>query len=457
MNTMRIALCCAAVGWMTADARAQLGTYGAPDPIAWSQDTLPAGNMPMVATRTTYISTSDGAATIPATPSQGASGLGPMISEPGPAAGATGSQTSVMPSSGNCNNAGDNSGGMDGWDNCCCCSAWYSTFDFLYMGRNAPNTLYMSYQWGAAVNQAHFDNFDWTPGGQVTFGYRFGCCCDWAIQATYWGLAESDTDSQPVLNTPPGAPFTWGTPLTMGLVDIVGTVGGSPNGTQSAADFFDNSPNQHVWRAWQAQNVEVNLVKTVCGGSCSPVSVDFLVGFRWFRFQDGLIFGSEHPFDGTAYGGDWIYLNDHITNDLWGAQAGFDMSYRFLSCWKAFIRPEVGIFNNHTQLNYNMYAVNATTGQQYQASSETYANPNYPVHATGNDFAFLTQVDVGLDWQLTRHLSLEGGYRVVAVTGVAVADDQVPFYGNDTQAIANIQHNASLLLDGAFVGGTITW
>ena len=104
-----------------------------------------------------------------------------------------------------------------------------------------------------------------------------------------------------------------------------------------------------------------------------------------------------------------------------------------------------------------MYAVNATTGQQYQASSETYANPNYPVHATGNDFAFLTQVDVGLDWQLTRHLSLEGGYRVVAVTGVAVADDQVPFYGNDTQAIANIQHNASLLLDGAFVGGTITW
>ena len=121
---------------------------------------------------------------------------------------------------------------------------------------------------------------------------------------------------------------------------------------------------------------------------------------------------------GTAYGGDWLYLNDHITNDLVGVQSGFDLSYRFLNCWKAFVRPEFGIFNNHTQLNYNMYAVSATTGQQYQASSETYANPNYPVHATGNDFSFLTQVDVGLDWQITRHFSVNGGYRVLAATGI---------------------------------------
>ena len=252
-------------------------------------------------------------------------------------------------------------------------------------------------------------------------------------------------------------PGPYGTPLTMGLVDILGTVGGSPNGTQSAADYFDNAPNQHIWRDWQVQNVEANLVKNICGGSCSCVSVDYMVGFRWFRFQDGLLFGSEHPLDGTAYAGDWIYLNDHITNDLIGAQTGFDLSYRFLNCWKAFCRPEFGIYNNHTQLNYNLYAVSSTTGQQYQASSETYANPNYPVHATGNDFAFLTQVDVGLDWQLTRHVSIEGGYRVLAATGIATSDAQVPFYGNDTQAIANIQHNGSLVLNGAFVGGTITW
>ncbi len=447
MYALRFGVCCALLGLMAADARAQLGTYGAPDPISWSQDTMPAGNMPMVATRTTYVSTADGSVPIPPAPEHDASGLGPMLSEPG----ANGGTTSIMPSGGYFNGAGTCTDGGDNCCNCCCCSPWFSSFDFLYMGRNAPNTLYMSYEFSAPVNQGHFDNFDWAPGGQVTFGYHFGCCCDWAIEATYWGLAESDTDGAP--NTP--GPY--GTPLTMGLVDILGTVGGSPNGTQSAADYFDNAPNQHIWRDWQVQNVEANLVKNICGGSCSCVSVDYMVGFRWFRFQDGLLFGSEHPLDGTAYAGDWIYLNDHITNDLIGAQTGFDLSYRFLNCWKAFCRPEFGIYNNHTQLNYNLYAVSSTTGQQYQASSETYANPNYPVHATGNDFAFLTQVDVGLDWQLTRHVSIEGGYRVLAATGIATSDAQVPFYGNDTQAIANIQHNGSLVLNGAFVGGTITW
>ena len=129
------------------------------------------------------------------------------------------------------------------------------------------------------------------------------------------------------------------------------------------------------------------------------------------------------------------FLQDNLTNDLWGLQAGFDSSYRFLNCWRAFVRPEFGIYDNHMTLNYNLYAASSTTGQQYQGSSSTYANPNYPIHTTNDGFSFLTQVDVGLDWQVTQHVSIQGGYRVVAVTGMGLADNQVPFYGNDTQAI----------------------
>lgn len=46
---------------------------------------------------------------------------------------------------------------------------------------------------------------------------------------------------------------------------------------------------------------------------------------------------------------------------------------------------------------------------------------------------------------------------MLAATGIATSDSQVPFYGNDTQAIGNIQHNDSLVLNGAFVGFTLTW
>ncbi len=93
----------------------------------------------------------------------------------------------------------------------------------------------------------------------------------------------------------------------------------------------------------------------------------------------------------------------------------------------------------------------------YQASSQTYPNPNYPVHATADGFAFLTQVDLGLDWQITQHVSTQLGYRVVAMTGMGLSDAQIPFYGNDTPSISEIQHNDSLIVHGAFAGLAFTW
>jgi hypothetical protein len=455
MNTLRIAVIGALVGWTAADARAQLGTYGAPDPISWSQDTMPIGDTPLVATRTTYVSTTDGSVTTQNMPTSSSTGLGGMLSDTGPTvAPVTGGQTGIMPPGGYMQDSGccDNN---CGWGNCCgcgCCCPWYASFDFLYMTRDQPNKVFFSAQQNAVVNQGFFDTFNWTPGGQVTVGYRFGCCCDWALEGTYWGLGESDTDGSPNIAGP------YVTPMIMGLVDILGTTGGGgTNGDQTANNYTDGSPDHHIWREWQVNNVEVNLVRNCCGGPCSCCSIDFLVGVRWFQFRDGLIFGAQRANDGTAYANDWLFLNDHISNDLIGAQIGFDASYRFCNCWRAFIRPEVGIYDNHMVLNYNLYAVSSTTGQQYQASSSTYANPNYPVHSTTDGFSFLTQVDVGLDWQVTRHLSIQGGYRVVAVTGVGLSDNQVPFYGNDTQAIADIDRNGSLIVHGAFTGFTVCW
>ena len=72
------------------------------------------------------------------------------------------------------------------------------------------------------------------------------------------------------------------------------------------------------------------------------------------------------------------------------------------------------------------------------------------MHASTDGFSFLTQVDLGLDWQITQHVSTQFGYRLVAITGMGLSDGQIPFFGNDTLAIAGIQHNDSLILHGAF-------
>jgi hypothetical protein len=182
-----------------------------------------------------------------------------------------------------------------------------------------------------------------------------------------------------------------------------------------------------------------------------------MLAVRWFRFQDGFVFGAERANDGSAYANDWFYLNDHITNDLIGVQTGLCASYRFADCWKVFITPKFGLYDNHMTLDYNAYAQACSGGQQYQASSSTYCNPNYPVHTTADGFSCLTQVDLGLDWQVSPHFGLQLGYRLMAMTGMGLSGSQIPFYGNDTQAIANISHTDSLILHGAFGGITFCW
>ena len=71
-----------------------------------------------------------------------------------------------------------------------------------------------------------------------------------------------------------------------------------------------------------------------------------------------------------------------------------------------------------------------------------------------NIFSVLSQIDVGLDWQITQRLGARVGYRVVAITGVGLADNQIPLYLNDIPAIQDIDRNGSLLVHGAFAGMT---
>src|SRR5437868_12537158 len=60
MKTMRFGVFCALVGWIAADAQAQMGTYGSPDPIALGQYGSQSSCVPMLASRTSYVPTADG-------------------------------------------------------------------------------------------------------------------------------------------------------------------------------------------------------------------------------------------------------------------------------------------------------------------------------------------------------------------------------------------------------------
>ena len=113
---------------------------------------------------------------------------------------------------------------------------------------------------------------------------------------------------------------------------------------------------------------------------------------------------------------------------------------------RLFLTPKVGIYNNFMESNFQ-----ANTGDGINGTGPY---GSFPVHATTNGLAFLTQLDAVAEWQFARNWSVRAGYRFVAVTGMGLAEDQFPQYMVDTPSIASIQHSSSLVLQGAFAGVT---
>ncbi len=64
---------------------------------------------------------------------------------------------------------------------------------------------------------------------------------------------------------------------------------------------------------------------------------------------------------------------------------------------------------------------------------------------------------MGVSYDITCHCSAMLGYRAVALTGVALADDQVPAYLAAENDWTDIDSSGSMILHGAFGGLEFRW
>ena len=145
------------------------------------------------------------------------------------------------------------------------------------------------------------------------------------------------------------------------------------------------------------------------------------------------------------------YLHDYTKNSLVGVQFGCHLTYR-RGNWQLFMVPRVGIYNNHIQHWFSGYGGD---GALFAVAPAGY--PPYPVSSSTDVVSFLTQIDLGLQWQFATRWSAHIGYRVVVATGMALADHQIPPYVVDTPELANIDHNGQLILHGGFAGLTYSF
>jgi hypothetical protein len=333
-------------------------------------------------------------------------------------------------------------------------SGWYGSVAGLYMTRDRPNRRVLTSDltdptWIGLTNRDA--DVDWQGGFEVTFGRCLTENLRWEVG--YWWLNQLQSSA---LVLDPTASLI--TTIDLGSLDI---------GPDAATTFFDASSGHLLCRKNDMQNIELNLYYRPCwsggcgdvaygpnggyGDGCSsnPWHVELLAGVRYFRFEEFLEFGGV---EGSAnfgdLGGRWeAYIESEVENHLIGAQIGALIDYHLCRSWTLYARPKIGLYGNHMNHEFNV-----RRGDNLEVGQNTVTGDWYPVASTKNDISFLAEIDLGVRWDFSCNWSAFAAYRAIAVSGIALSDNQIPYALADIPGARNIDSNASLIAHGVVAG-----
>jgi hypothetical protein len=314
----------------------------------------------------------------------------------------------------------------------CCAPTWFAAATGLFMTRDRPNTMWLSFD-NRDVNSHLLSNQsaainDYNPGFEIRVGRRFGM--NQALELTYWTLdtfENSDSVRSPTNNL--------NTTLTVSSITLGGT---------SLDTFFDSAREHRIERRNEIHNIELNLLNLPTT-SYGRLSVSWLCGARFFRFDEGLQYssvqgGSEF---GSNNGLNEAYYDVDVENNLIGAQVGAQADWRFFDRFTLYAAPRVGLYGN--DINHRSQV---RRGDGLEA---------FTINSNEADIATLAQLDLGMSAQLTQHWNAFMGYRLVSGSGIALADNQLPSNLADQGGIQEIDSNGHLLLHGFTGGVQLVW
>ena len=268
-------------------------------------------------------------------------------------------------------------------------------------------------------------------GLRAQVGHWLDGCKDTGIQATYFGVFD-DRDTGDFFAATTG-PFESGTPIL-------------------ARPFFNNSPGVDAEDAQlisfpntvdptRSADGSINISSTseLHSGSvllrqryreCNGNRVDLLVGCRYLRYREGVLF--QKDLVSTATGGlipqgTTFSFTDlfAVRNDFHGGELG--VRSEFQRCyWTLELLAKVALGNIQRTIDIDGRAVTTTRGRTPPSSARgILALPTNMVHATDNDFAALPELGVHVTYEPRNSLQLLLGYSLVMLTDVARTGEHI--------------------------------
>jgi len=253
-------------------------------------------------------------------------------------------------------------------------------------------------------------DFGWKPGVRTTFGFRL--TPRRAIEFSYLGG------------------FDWGASATVtgnNNLAIPGDLGVSSN------QFF-MADEMRVDYSAELNGVEVNWVKCrrrlLFGTDCET---QCLVGFRHLGWHERFNLRAT-DFQDAGSGNYAIHTN----NDLFGAQVGARVRHPGRLGW--LVSGKVGVFGNGAE--------------QTQSVTDFLLTLRSPRTSHARNAAFVADLGLLLRWELSRVWSVQGGYNLLWIEGLALSRDQLDFTLPGGMGVDN---GGGAFLHGASVGLAARW
>lgn len=335
------------------------------------------------------------------------------------------------------------------------CGNWFFSLNGLVFNRDNDDDVMLTFQTGDGepLLTTRDAEMDWSGGFEARFGRYFNCGRN-AIEASYWGIYPSAQTSTVFAA---GALGDLNTPLTFDSLVI-------PGSGLNVIDFFNAGTAQlnQVRRSYEAHNVEVNLLGLAgfggaggcCGSSCGGcgggLTFTYLLGPRLLRFSENMLFASDvadTTFTGTA--DELAYIID-VKNSLVGFQLGGRADWCLGRRLGLYSGIKFGIYGNEMR---QCQTIQDGLGDIAEVTAGPFAGEFYDIKSRGTDFSTLGELDLGMALRISPCWSVNLGYRVVGVSGVALAPSQIPrsFFDN-LQEVRRIDSNGDLILHGGYAG-----
>ncbi|MBX3432589.1 MAG: BBP7 family outer membrane beta-barrel protein [Pirellulales bacterium] len=323
-------------------------------------------------------------------------------------------------------------------------SIWNVSAGALFLTREAQDSYAFSYDSAnedvQLVDAADAD-MDFSPGVEATVGW-YDLCRQTGWQLNYWQLFPEAQSTQYL-----GSALGAGSLDGIRNYDQLNYSGGGAGDGPLASDNVNDAEIHRLARDWEIYNVEANRVWFFQQPCCGPWQFTSLVGFRFFKFRESLLFVSD-PNDTMITGDPDEYRIDVRTdNQLYGFQLGGiaercctpRLSLRLIS--------KAGLFGNHATLDY----FEGGSAGAAVINNGPNAGQMMRVNASDDDLAFLGELGVGFAYRVGCRWRVGADYRVIGVTGLALPTDQIYFDTRGINDVRAIDNDGSLLLHGAFV------